>query len=43
MCWQIGKGKVFYFQPGHETNPVFYEIPVRQILRNAVEWAAPDK
>jgi len=42
FCWQIGKGRMFYFQAGHETNPVFYDKNVQHILRNAVEWAAPD-
>ena len=42
LCWQIGKGKMFYFQGGHETNPVFYDKNVQQIMRNAVEWAAPE-
>jgi len=41
MCWQIGKGKFFYLQAGHETNPVYYDENIRLIMRNAVEWAAP--
>ncbi len=41
LCWQVGKGKFFYFQAGHETNPVFMDKNVQQIMRNAVEWAAP--
>jgi trehalose utilization protein len=41
LTWEIGKGKVFYFQPGHETNPVFFDANVRRIIANAVEWAAP--
>ena len=41
LCWTIGKGKFFYFQAGHETDPVFFDENVRQIMRNAVEWAAP--
>jgi trehalose utilization protein len=41
LCWTVGKGKVFYFQPGHETYPHFFDEHVRKILRNAVEWAAP--
>jgi trehalose utilization protein len=40
LCWQVGKGKFFYFQAGHETNPVFFDENVRLIMRNAVEWAA---
>lgn len=43
LCWQIGKGKVFYFQAGHETNPVFFDANVRKIIANAVQWAAPAK
>ena len=41
LCWQVGKGKMFYFQAGHETNPVYFDGNVRQIMNNAVEWAAP--
>lgn len=40
-CWKRGLGKVFYFQPGHETNPVYYQQAVQQVLRNAAAWAAP--
>lgn len=43
MCWQVGAGKFFYFQAGHETNPVFFDKNVRQIMANAVKWAAPAK
>jgi trehalose utilization protein len=41
LVWTVGKGKVFYFQPGHETYPTFFDETVRKIMRNAVEWAAP--
>ena len=40
-CWTIGKGRMFYFQPGHETNPIFYDANIRKIMANAVAWAAP--
>lgn len=43
LAWDVGKGKVFYFQPGHETNPVFFDPNIRRIMANAVEWAAPKK
>lgn len=43
LTWEIGKGKVFYFQPGHETNPIFFDPMVRKIMVNAVNWAAPKK
>ena len=35
-----GKGRVFYFRPGHETTPTYFNPSVRQILVNAVLWAA---
>ena len=40
-CWNRGAGKVFYFQPGHETNPSFKSPHVLRIIGNAVRWAAP--
>jgi trehalose utilization protein len=43
LSWEIGKGKVFYFQAGHETNPVYFDANVRKIVANAVRWAAPAK
>lgn len=36
-----GQGKVFYFRPGHETYPIYYQKEIRQVLANAVRWAAP--
>lgn len=39
--WTRGNGKIFYFQPGHETNSSFQNEYVQQILRNAVCWACP--
>ncbi|MCR5781681.1 MAG: ThuA domain-containing protein [Clostridia bacterium] len=41
--WQRGWGKVFYFQPGHETFPVFYDPNVQTVIRNAVRWTAPER
>jgi len=38
--WRRGEGKIFYFHPGHETCPSYYNPNVMQILRNAVRWAA---
>ena len=42
-CWQRGRGKIFYFQPGHETFPIYHQPEVQQVLLNAVRWAAPIK
>ena len=35
-----GKGKVFYFQPGHETYPIFHDEQIQTVITNAVRWAA---
>lgn len=36
-----GKGRIFYFRPGHEMFPIYYDPQVRRILANGVRWAAP--
>jgi trehalose utilization protein len=38
-----GKGKVFYFRPGHETYPTYYNKDIQQVISNAVHWAKPTK
>jgi len=38
--WNIGKGKVFYFRPGHETFPVYKQKVALQIVENAVRYLA---
>ena len=43
FVWTIGKGKMFYFQIGHETCPVYFDPTIRKIMANAVAWAAADK
>lgn len=40
-CFIRGAGKVFYFQPGHETCKSFYDPYVQKIITNAVYWAKP--
>lgn len=40
-CYHRENGKVFYFQPGHESFPTFYNKTVQKIITNAVRWAAP--
>lgn len=39
--WRRGKGKVFYFRPGHETFPIYYDDHVKRVIANGVRWAAP--
>lgn len=41
--WELGKGKVFYFRPGHETYPVFKEQWPLKIIENAVNWMGKKK
>jgi len=36
-----GNGKIFYFRPGHETYPTYYNPQVMKIIANGVRWAAP--
>lgn len=40
-AYHRGKGKVFYFRPGHETLPIYYDQMVQKVMVNAVRWAAP--
>jgi trehalose utilization protein len=37
-CWQRGRGRIFYFRPGHETYPTYHDAHVRRVIANAVEW-----
>lgn len=40
-CYHRGNGKIFYFQPGHETYPIYYHEEILKVIRNAVRWARP--
>jgi trehalose utilization protein len=40
-CWKRGNGNIFYFRPGHESFPTYYQPEVQTVIRNAVRWAAP--
>ncbi len=40
MIWTVGNGRVFYFQPGHESYPIYFQEEIRHVFRNAVPWAA---
>ena len=42
-CFRRGYGRIFYFQPGHETLRSYYNPYVRRILENAARWAARDR
>ena len=38
-----GLGKIFYFQPGHEAYPTYYDKYIQRIITNAVYWCAPTR
>lgn len=40
-CYNRGSGRIFYFQPGHESYPTYYIPDVQVIIKNAVRWACP--
>lgn len=39
--WTRGKGRIFYFRPGHETLPIYHDATVRRVLANGVAYVAP--
>ncbi len=39
--WERGRGKIFYFSPGHETYPNLHNPLVRRVIKNAVRFVAP--
>jgi trehalose utilization protein len=38
--WQVGRGGVFYFRPGHETFPVFKQAENLRVVENAARYLA---
>jgi trehalose utilization protein len=38
-CFRRGRGRIFYFGPGHETYPVYHQTEVQRVIANAVLWA----
>ena len=38
--WNLGRGKVFYFRPGHETFPGYLQPETLQVIENASRWLA---
>ena len=42
-CFHRGRGKIFYFRPGHETYPIYHREDVAQVLKNGIRWAQPVK
>jgi trehalose utilization protein len=40
--WKLGKGKLFYFRPGHENFNVFHQPEPLKIIANAARWLGND-
>jgi len=40
-CYTRGRGKIFYFRPGHESYPTYFNPEIRRVIANAARWAAP--
>jgi trehalose utilization protein len=39
-CFRRGAGRIFYFRPGHETHPTYFDTNVRHVIANGVRWVA---
>jgi trehalose utilization protein len=39
-CWRRGQGRIFYFRPGHEIYPTYFDPNVRRVIANAIAWSA---
>lgn len=39
-CFQRGLGRIFYFSPGHEDYPVYFQPEIQRVIANAVAWCA---
>ncbi|MGF7142071.1 trehalose utilization protein [Anaerotaenia torta] len=42
-CFHRGRGKIFYFRPGHESFPVYHMPEIQKVIINAVDWAHTPK
>ncbi len=40
-CYRVERGKLFYFQPGHEEFPIFHNDKIKRVIANACRWAEP--
>jgi trehalose utilization protein len=40
-AYERGRGKIFYFSPGHESLPIYYQAEIQHVISNAVRWVAP--
>ena len=40
-AYRRGRGRIFYFRPGHETFPTYHDATVQRVIVNATRWVAP--
>ena len=39
--WRRGNGQIFYFQPGHEEYPTYYNEQILTVIKNGVKFVRP--
>ena len=37
-CFTRELGRIFYFQPGHETYPTYYNEEIIKVIKNGINW-----
>ena len=42
LTYQREYGRIFYFQPGHETHPIYHDANIQKVITNAVKWVKSD-
>lgn len=40
VTFKRGRGKIFYFQPGHESYPTYHHPMIQRVITNGVKWAS---
>lgn len=40
ITYKRGNGRIFYFQPGHESYPTYHHPDIQQVIINGVHWCA---
>lgn len=41
VTFRRGRGRIFYFGPGDQYYPIYYDGHIRRVLANAAEWSRP--
>lgn len=41
ITYKRGNGRIFYFQPGHESYPTYYNDLIQKVICNGVKYCAP--